>query len=385
MRAAAYERLLLQLRPPSKLRRLVFSGHDCADSNADDTTSDSDDSDTQRRPRARSNAGTSTVAPSGSATARAPAPVPTALLVFLRRVARTLAYLDLSHNGLSKDTLAGLGDIIRAIPPTAPLKEVNVEGNADLLSRVAVYKDFLQRLIVRKYGLRSCDCDRACCCCWPGRAQWLCLQTDVSTLVRPRHAKPPLKGIERVLVLSDTHFGRETCMAVNELLPALTNLEVHNSDVSVMSSELKEGLAVNTSLHTLDMTRNNMDDEGGWAWVRVPAVPRTLNVCRRHWVRSTTGAAHIAEGLARNATLRCLKLAENNISQEGVKRLRSMLVRSRVCKVKSFDLAETDETLKLVMRIRDEFASVSERALGVCAAVALVAHPCPTCGPVVGV
>lgn len=54
----------------------------------------------------------------------------------------------------------------------------------------------------------------------------------------------------------------------------------------------------------------------------------------------------------------CLKLADNNVSADGVKALRSMLVCSRVCKIKSFDLAETDETLQLVMRIRDEFASV---------------------------
>lgn len=51
-------------------------------------------------------------------------------------------------------------------------------------------------------------------------------------------------------------------MAINELLPALTHLEVHSSDVSVMAGVLQSGLAVNTSLHTLDMTRNNLDDEG---------------------------------------------------------------------------------------------------------------------------
>lgn len=99
-----------------------------------------------------------------------------------------------------------------------------------------------------------------------------------------------------------------------------------------MAATIPTALASTSSLVALDLTNNNLDD---------------------------AGVKCLADGLAQNSSLRVLKLSGNQLSPDGgVQAVRSMLVRSRVCQIKSLDLADDDQQLRFVMGIRDEFATV---------------------------
>ena len=182
-RVEALEQFFLTVRPPAKLRRFVFSGMKCSDrTNAEGESTDSDDS-------SASDGGLAMAAGSGgvvaglddSATSAGAfdslTRVPRALLVFVRRVARGLSHLDLSHCHLSKDTVTALAEVVRSIPPTAPLKEIDVTGNADQISRVALYKDVLQRHIQRRY-VQTCG---GACHGWWLTNMWRCRQAWETT------------------------------------------------------------------------------------------------------------------------------------------------------------------------------------------------------------
>ena len=83
--------------------------------------------------------------------------------------------------------------------------------------------------------------------------------------------------------------------------------------------------------------------------------------CGGFTVLCATAAKHLAKGLRNNSTMRVLKLRGNQVTAAGIDHLRTMLVQSRSCRIKSLDLCDGNAQLELVMRIREEFASVRRR------------------------
>ena len=133
------------------------------------------------------------------------------------------------------------------------------------------------------------------------------------------------KASDDVEGASGTEQSNKTC--------TLEHIELTNCDIGPIEAQhLAQALCVNTSVKTLDLSRNPLGNEGAKALAGMLGSESsgTVNTTLEHFYLSVcrigpVGAQHLAQALCVNTSVKTLDLSRNPLGNEGAKALAEML------------------------------------------------------------